>query len=416
MSSILGSKTVMVVVLTVLLAGDMFRHALTVPVWVAIAVAAGLWGIAVLITHRVTWRQFPLPLLVVLAWWAITPAWSTYPATSALMLIPGSLLVVLGAAVVIAAPLDEFIRRSALSLRIVLTGSIVFEIAVALYGRPVYPVGFIADASTPIELAWSRALFFSPGERIQGLVGNANTLGMLALVMLIIAAWRMYASRNWRTISALDALIGAFVILRTMSATVTVAILGIAVVLVLASLARRTGIAWRIAFGVAVAGIVGAVATALAQWTTVVGLLGKSPDLTHRLDIWAAVSERIATRPVLGHGFVGWWPSWDPWFQIHAVDGLPMSQAHNVWLDITMQTGLIGVVLFAIALGGILWMLWRAFLESPRSVAAVPFLVLVALTVQSLAESRMLHEWGFASVVAFAIVAERLRAGFIALR
>lgn len=416
MRSILGSKTVMVVVLTVLLAGDMFRHALTVPAWVVIAVASGLWGLAVIITHRVTWRQFPLPLLAVLAWWAITPAWSSYPATSALMLIPGSLLVVLGAAVVIAAPLDEFIRRSAVSLRLILVGSLAFEIAVAMYGRPVYPVGFVATASTPIEMAWSRALFFSPGDRIQGLVGNANTLGMLALVMLIIAGWRMYASRNWRTFSTVDVLVGAFVIVRTMSATVTVAILGVGVVLVLAAMARRTGLGWRLAFGGAVAAIVAGVVFALTQWTQVVTVLGKSPDLTHRWDIWTAVSERIATRPVYGHGFVGWWPSWDPWFQIHAVDGLPMSQAHNLWLDITMQTGLIGVVLFAIALAGIVWMLWRAFLESPRSVAAVPFLVLIALTVQSLTESRMLHEWGLASVVAFAIVAERLRAGFIAVR
>lgn len=84
-----------------------------------------------------------------------------------------------------------------------------------------------------------------------------------------------------------------------------------------------------------------------------------------------------------------------------------MLQAHNVWLDLTLQTGIIGAVLFAIALGAILWPLARTFIASPRALTAVPFLVLTALVIQSLSESRMLIEWGFASVVIFGVVAQR---------
>ena len=84
-----------------------------------------------------------------------------------------------------------------------------------------------------------------------------------------------------------------------------------------------------------------------------------------------------------------------------------MLQAHNVWLDLTLQTGIIGAALFAVALGAILWPLARTFVTSPRSLAAVPFLVLTALVIQSLSESRMLIEWGFASVVIFGFVAKR---------
>jgi hypothetical protein len=38
------------------------------------------------------------------------------------------------------------------------------------------------------------------------------------------------------------------------------------------------------------------------------------------------------------------------------------------------------------------------------------------LTVQSLTESRLLHEWGFVMLVACAIIAERLRVGTIEKR
>lgn len=397
----------MVAVMIILFAGDLVRYALTVPVWIALVLASTVWAAMVLWARRVTWRQLPVPLLFVFAWWVVSPVWSPYAASSLVMLIPATITVLLGLAIVTATTGAEVLHRAALSLRIVLVGSIVFEFVVGIIGRPVYPVGVTATETTPIEMAWSRALFFTPGGRIQGLVGNANLMGMLALVLLIIAVWRIYASRNWRTISALDFVVAAYLIARTMSATVTVAIAGVAVVVGITALARKSGIRWRIALWATLVALVGAVVIGLSQWTALTALLGKSPDLTHRFDIWNAVLARIVEQPVIGFGYVGWWPSWDSWFAIHSIDGVPMLQAHNVWLDLTLQTGVIGAVLFAVALGAILWPLARTFITSPRSLAAVPFLVLTALVIQSLSESRMLIEWGFASVVIFGVVANR---------
>jgi O-antigen ligase len=240
-------------------------------------------------------------------------------------------------------------------------------------------------------------------------VGNANLLGMLALMLLLIAVWRIYASRNWRSLSVLDGVVAVFLIARTMSATVTVALAGVAVVVGIAALARKSAIRWRVALWTTLAALAAGIGVVFSQWTAVTALLGKSPDLTHRFDIWNAVLERIVDQPLVGYGYVGWWPSWDSWFAIHSIDGVPMLQAHSVWLDLTMQTGLIGALLFAVALGALWWPLFRAFVQSPRSAAAVPFLVLTALTIQSLSESRMLIEWGFASVVVFGAVVIRMR-------
>jgi O-antigen ligase len=404
----------MVTVVTVLFAGDLVRYALTVPVWIGLVLASTVWAIVVLRAYRVSWRSLPTPLLVVFAWWAISPAWSPYAASSLVMLIPAAITILLGLALVTVVETGEALRRAALSLRIILVGSILFEAAVGIMGRPVYPVGLVATESTPIEMAWSRALFFTPGGRIQGLVGNANLLGMLALILLIIAVWRIYAARNWRNLSALDTIVAVFLIARTMSATVTVAIVGVTVVVAVAALARKSGIRWRIALWLTLAVLAAGVGIVFSQWTAVTALLGKSPDLTHRFDIWNAVLARIVEQPLIGYGYVGWWPSWDSWFDIHSIDGVPMLQAHNVWLDLTLQTGLIGAALFAVALGALLWPLMREFVVSPRSVAAVPFLVLTALTIQSLSESRMLIEWGFASVVVFGVVVKRMRTDAIA--
>lgn len=414
MHPFVGSKTVMVAVFTVLFAGDLVRYALTVPVWIALVLASTAWAIVVLRAHRVSRRSLPVPLLIVFAWWVISPAWSPYAASSLVMLIPAGITVLLGLALVTAVEPGEVLRRAALSLRIILVGSVLFECVVGVIGRPVYPVGFVATDTTPIEMAWSRALFFTPGGRIQGLVGNANLLGMLALILLLIAVWRMYASRNWRTLSAVDAGVALFVVARTMSATVTVAIAAVAVVVGIAALARKPGLRWRVALWATFATLAAGVGVVFSQWTAVTALLGKSPDLTHRFDIWNAVLARIVDQPLIGYGYVGWWPSWDSWFAIHSIDGVPMLQAHNVWLDLTLQTGVIGAVLFGVALGSILWPLARAFITSPRAQAAVPFLVVTALLVQSLSESRMLIEWGFASVVVFGALVKRMKTDVIA--
>lgn len=416
MHRILANRSVMVTVLTVALAGDFVRNLVGVVAWTVILGVAALWGVAVVIVHRVSWRDFPMPLIAVVTWWTISPLWSPYPLTSLEMLAAVAIAVAVGSAMVTAVPLDELIGRGAISLRIILIASLLFEIGVALSGHPIYPVGFEVTPATPIEAAWSRGEFFDFTARIQGVVGNANVLAMLGLVALIVAVWRIVVARTWRTVAVLDAVVALVVVIRTASATVAVTAVGLLVIVALTAMARRRGRGWRGALLVALLAIVGGIAAALANWTTVAALLGKSPDLTHRFDIWSAVLARAVERPVTGFGFVGWWPTWDPWFGIVSTNNLPVSQAHNVWIDLFLQTGGVGVALFAVALASILIPLWRGFHLSATSLATVPFLIVTALTIQSLTESRLLHEWGLMSLFAFAIIAQRLGKGLTSPR
>jgi O-antigen ligase len=412
MSRILANPVVMITILVVALAGDFVRNLIGIPAWGIVLSLGAIWGVLVVITNRVRLRDFPTPLLLVVGWWVISPAWSPYWGSSLEMLLALGIAAVVGTAMVTVVPLDVFINRGALALRFILASSLAFELGVALSGAPLYPIGYVVTPATPIEAAWSRGEFFDLGARIQGIVGNANVLGMLALVALIVAGWRAFNARTWRTVSTVDAALAAIVIVRTASATVTVTIVGLVVVIAITALARRPDRVSRIALVGTLVSIAAAAVFAIVRWTTVAALLGKSPDLTHRFDIWTAVLHRVAERPITGFGFVGWWPIWDPWFAILHVNGLPVSQAHNVWVDLLMQTGIIGTVLFAFALTSIVVPLWKGFRDSATSLAAVPFLITAALCVQSLTESRLLHEWGLMALFGFAIIARRLSSGF----
>ncbi|MEY4397223.1 MAG: hypothetical protein RLZZ40_979 [Actinomycetota bacterium] len=407
MKRILASETLIIAVLTVLFAGDFYRNLFTVAGWVVIALAASAWAISILVTRSVNWRVLPRTFIPILSWIAISPTWSPY-ALSSVGLTMGFLLTVgIGVALTVVQPLQLLYRRAASALRTILGASIVFEVAVALSGTPLYPVGMNAPAGTSIELAWCRGWFFEPTARIQGIVGNANLLGALSVLLLTIALVRL-AERPRRPIIIFDVALSAFVFARTGSSTVLLAFVAVVAVWTFAWLARRPGQIAKWTIGAVMAAGLGAVAYALTHWPTFAALLGKSADMTHRFDIWSAVSERIAVRPITGFGFVGWWPTWEGWFSIHAIRNIRVSQAHNVWLDLAMQVGFIGVALFAVALAVLVWRWWRrSSLPNATHSALISVALATIILVQSLTESRALSEWGIALVTVLAVSAKR---------
>jgi len=88
----------------------------------------------------------------------------------------------------------------------------------------------------------------------------------------------------------------------------------------------------------------------------VLGLLGKDANLTGRSSLWPLVIELIGQRPVLGWGYRATWTPGDP--TTYLIDQLTgnwgVTSSHNSWLEITLQTGIVGlaniVVIMSVAL------------------------------------------------------------------
>ena len=401
------TKTAM---LTVAFAGDFFRNALTTPVWFGIAVLVGLLGAYLTIKNREHLNRVPKTFLLLLGWWVLTPLWSPYPLTSLGLTLGAILTALIGFGLSLTMPATQFAKQAQLSLRILLIGSLIFEVIIGIAGNPIFPVGMATDQATSIELAWSRAQILQPGERIQGLVGNANLLGMLALLLLILAATRLFTGGVFSFTAIIDFLVASLTILLTASATVTVALLVAAIAIALMILWRRKTLLSKIAIAVFGAGIIAGVGLATSNWSAFTALLGKSSDLTHRFDIWNAVMGKIADNPWFGHGFVGWWPNWEAWFAIQQIRGIPVSQAHNLWLDLLMQTGIIGTLIVTAAAVATLIGLTRRLLNDFTWANAAWLAIFVAMLVQSTTESRMLTEWGLVLFAALAVYAKPGRA------
>jgi O-antigen ligase len=168
------------------------------------------------------------------------------------------------------------------------------------------------------------------------------------------------------------------------------------------------------AAGVAVVAVVGGI----AGWSSLLGLLGKSEDATGRLEIWRSVWSLASERPVLGWGWVSYWAPWvAPFDTLAQRKGVLYLQAHDAWLDVWFQLGLVGLALFVALAASTLWRSWFRAVDRPRrsatmvlpysAVSLAPLLIVVVLLAHSLAESRILIEGGWLLLVALAVMTKQ---------
>jgi O-antigen ligase len=111
-------------------------------------------------------------------------------------------------------------------------------------------------------------------------------------------------------------------------------------------------------------------------------LLGRDATLSGRTAIWAQVAHFIAQRPFFGYGYDAFWRGMQgPSLQIDAAVHFIVEHAHNGFLEICLELGFTGLVLFAISwfrAAHQLWPSWRSG-EIPRIAFPLAILVLIAL-------------------------------------
>ncbi|WP_341954158.1 O-antigen ligase family protein [Salinibacterium sp. TMP30] len=421
----------LVLSLLILFGGDAWRYSIGWVGWGVVAAALAAASSVILVQSRQRWSigGLPYPFVVFMVLATVSLAWSQYPTASALGLLTTWLTVLGALALAISFTWQELFNGLARVLRILLAASLLFELIVATIVRgPILPwtaqpeVAVPGYDTIPKMLYWSRNELFETFDdgRIQGIVGNANHLGFLALLALIAFSiqWATGSvSRRWSiTWIALAALTLFF----TRSATVTVALAAVALTAVglLVIRSRRTDAARRWSAAGFVALAAAGIAISFALRSTIFELLGKSSDLTGRGDIWHTVIELAQQRPTFGWGWISFWMPWaEPFKGLVIRNGVVQVQAHDTWLDLWLQLGIVGVVVFGALVASTLVRAWLAAADRPRSAPGVtdayspltflPILVMVALIVQSIPESRLLGEYALAMLVIIAVKTKR---------
>jgi exopolysaccharide production protein ExoQ len=392
--------------------GDVATSALIVATGI---VSAVLW---IVLRPALQWRRLPWFLLVYVAYAGLSVLWSEWPGTTALTWLLLVITTLHGLFVAAVLTWRELVRAIASALKWVVGLSLVFELAVSIFVRgPLLPGFEIPTHHYDPIVYWSRNNLIDGG-RIQGIYGSANLLAIVCLVAIIVFLIRIAAKAPRRPLLWIWTAVAAYLLYRADSATVYLC--GVAAVVVLATIllmrtATRPGSRTKFYVGYLVVGLGGAALVWIFR-DTVFELLGRSSDLTGRERIWAAVLQRAVERPVAGWGFASPWLPSDPHFDRWVVDhGQTVMQAHNMWIDLFMQLGIIGIVLVAGVYLAFIWRAWFFAVDRPRwdlradrpysPLTLLPSLIATVLLVQGLAESAPLLLWGwmFVAMLGFKI-------------
>jgi exopolysaccharide production protein ExoQ len=147
--------------------------------------------------------------------------------------------------------------------------------------------------------------------------------------------------------------------------------------------------------------------------TSLLGSIGKDTTLTGRTDLWPAVIDKIWERPWLGYGFSGFWGNWSSESgYVWRVTAWDPPNAHNGVLDILLDLGLLGLLVY---LFGFISSLGRglAYLRrSPAADAFWPIMYLMYFWFSNQTESGFLRQneiyWLLYVVVTLSLIPSRL--------
>ncbi|MGB3614293.1 MAG: O-antigen ligase, partial [Elainellaceae cyanobacterium] len=126
----------------------------------------------------------------------------------------------------------------------------------------------------------------------------------------------------------------------------------------------------------------------LAQIESVVGAAGKDLTFSGRTDLWSIALTKIQERLWWGYGYGGFWRGWsgpsadvwflEPWFPKHS---------HNGYLDLWLDVGLLGMVVFGLGLAFAFYRAIRRVSVTQTSEYLLPLAYLTFMLLYNLTES-----------------------------
>jgi exopolysaccharide production protein ExoQ len=385
--------------LFLLLSGDGIRYLVGWYGYGALAAVLLLAAIGFIFVSkdRSTLKRFPIALAFFLALTLLSGIWSHYPSFSLLAFLVQ--LATTTAALFFAIQFDwrQLLNIFANTIRLILLISLVMELVAAFTGpiRPIF-ANFEGDQPPAPAYWWIQGNLFQ-SERIQGFVGNANLMAFMAVLGLaIFFVEYLVTIRNKKIAIASIAFAAGFIALaKSASMTIALVIVIAAAVIAMISEGRPKSSRHRIyRFTFWAMGFVAFLV--LVYWEELTEFLGKSPDASGRFLIWEKVFGLALERPVFGWGWISHWiPGVAPYEGLIVIDDVPHFHAHNAFLDVWLQLGVLGLGIFV-------WLMWTTFARVWR-IAVVhtnplylwPLFAFMVIATQSLTESRILVENGW---------------------
>ncbi len=357
-----------------------------------------LWALILVVKRgEIEWSGLlPISLMIFIGWAAASVLWSHYQWATLGGVTYLLAFSVLGVSVALMRDTIQIVRAFGDVLRLVLVGSLAVEIVSGLLIDR--PIAFL-DVSGHLS-------HLGP---LQGLLGARNQLGIVAVIALITFATELRTRSVSRTLGISSTVLAAVLLVLSQSpvAIGASAVVGLAAAALygLRKVAPERRHFWQLGL------LAASVVTLVLGWTfrsPLIGMLDATRELSYRLNLWRRIMDIQSSYPLEGWGWVGAWRlDLVPFVGFKDLPGGAPLSAANAFFDVWLQLGVIGLFGFLVLIALAFVRSWLLAVARRSVVFTWPALILLTLIMTSLAESSILIEFGFLTLVVCTVKASR---------
>lgn len=226
---------------------------------------------------------------------------------------------------------------------------------------------------------------------LRGIYAQKNVLGRLMVLSALNFLFLAFDGQLYRYLMWAGFCLSVILLILSTSKTALVVFLVLIILLPLYR-ALRLNYSFVLAFFTIVL-LVSGIITILfvGNLETILSALGRDITLTGRTGIWAIVINKISEHPWLGYGYLGFWrglegDSADIWYETYFL----APNAHNGFLDLALDLGLVGILFFFLSFFKSCWRA-IAWLRLNRSTEGLlPIVYLTFLFLYNITESTLI--------------------------
>ncbi|GAA3735615.1 O-antigen ligase family protein [Leifsonia bigeumensis] len=363
-----------------------------------LGVLLALWVI-VLISRRgeIEWNGLlPISLMVFVGWAVISVFWSRYQWVTLGSVAYLLAFTILGVAVALLRDTIQLVRAFGDVLRFALIASLVLEIV----------AGLLLDVQVRFLSVSGNLDHLGP---LQGIFGARNQLGIVAMVAIATFVIELRTKSVPRGLGVGSLVLAAASLVLSQSPVA----MGATVIVAAAALAlyglRRTSPERRRFWQFTLLG--SAIVVAVLSWVfraRIIDLLDATKEADYRLNLWRRVWDLIPLHSFEGWGWVGGWRlEIVPYVGIRGIPGGAPGSAANAFLDVWLQLGFVGLIALLVLVSLAFVRSWLLAARRRSVVFTWPALVLLTLILTSIAESSILVEFGWLTLVVCTVKASR---------
>ena len=267
--------------------------------------------------------------------------------------------------------------------------------------------------SSGLEMMRGQFHPFDGGYRLSGLTHpNNHAQECAAAIIASLAAMRLVPEH--RRFYVLTTIAGAGLMVLTRSRTAVLAVvvaLGVGALYIMPK-RRVLGVGLVMAAVVIAVGVFGADLVDSAKHALLFGRQESTADvgtLTGRTELWSELMTYIGARPIVGYGFDGFWGP------IHTASvalslGWVVPHAHNGYIEMLLDLGVVGLVLFLAVLFAGLSHAHRRLRESPGDTEALLGVTLLVWLLVAMMAEKIVPQSGYASFLIMVVLAREAMA------